>query len=67
MVVDWIMNSSKPEGKRGIRWTARNQPEHLDSLDDLAFLSHAHEQMQMKTASELQHTQRKRTLSNTNG
>ncbi|VDP30334.1 unnamed protein product [Schistosoma margrebowiei] len=34
-----------------IQWTARNQLDDLDFADDLALLSHTHEQMQMKTAS----------------
>ncbi|VDP26045.1 unnamed protein product [Schistosoma curassoni] len=39
------------EGKHGIQWTARNQLDDLDFADDLALLSHTHEQMQIKTAS----------------
>ncbi|VDO96617.1 unnamed protein product [Schistosoma margrebowiei] len=35
----------------GIQWTARNQLNDFDFADDLALLSHTHEQMQMKTAS----------------
>ncbi|CAH8493033.1 unnamed protein product [Schistosoma haematobium] len=51
LVVDWIMKTSTFEGKHGIRWTAQNQLDDLDLADDLALLSHTHEQMQMKTAS----------------
>ncbi|VDP23839.1 unnamed protein product [Schistosoma margrebowiei] len=39
------------EGKDGIQWTALNQLDDLDFTDDLALLSHTHEQMQTKTAS----------------
>ncbi|VDP54077.1 unnamed protein product [Schistosoma curassoni] len=38
-------------GKHGIQWTARNQSEELNFADDLALLSHTHQQMQMKTTS----------------
>ncbi|VDO87718.1 unnamed protein product [Schistosoma margrebowiei] len=51
MVVDWIMKTSASGGKHGIQWTAQNQLDDLDFADDLALLSHAHEQMQIKTAS----------------
>ncbi|VDP17039.1 unnamed protein product [Schistosoma margrebowiei] len=52
LVADWIMKTSTSEGKHGIQWTARNQLDDLDFADDLALLSHTHEQMQMKTDSE---------------
>ncbi|VDP55585.1 unnamed protein product [Schistosoma margrebowiei] len=45
------MRTSTSEGKDGIQWTAHNQLDDLDFVDDLAFLSHTHEQMQTKTAS----------------
>ncbi|VDP43384.1 unnamed protein product [Schistosoma curassoni] len=51
LVVDWIMKTSKSEGKHGIQWTAQNQLDDLDFANDLALLSHTHEQMQIKTAS----------------
>ncbi|VDP54436.1 unnamed protein product [Schistosoma margrebowiei] len=51
LVVDWIMRTSTSEGKHGIQWTAQNQLDDLDFADDLALLSHTHEQMQAKTAS----------------
>ncbi|VDP08765.1 unnamed protein product [Schistosoma margrebowiei] len=38
LVVDWIMKTSKSEGKRGMQWTSQNQ-------------THTHEQIQIKTAS----------------
>ncbi|VDP60378.1 unnamed protein product [Schistosoma mattheei] len=40
------MKTSTPEGKHGIQWTAQNQLDDLDFADDLALLSHTHEQMQ---------------------
>ncbi|VDO70965.1 unnamed protein product [Schistosoma margrebowiei] len=45
------MRTSTSEGKHGIQWTARSQLDDLDFADDLALLSHTHEQMQTKTAS----------------
>ncbi|VDP25561.1 unnamed protein product [Schistosoma margrebowiei] len=51
LVFDWIMKTSTSEGKHGIQWTARNQLDDLDFADNLALLSHTHEQMQTKTAS----------------
>ncbi|VDO85028.1 unnamed protein product [Schistosoma mattheei] len=51
LVVDWIMNSTTSNAKHGIYWTARNQFEDLNHADDLALLSHTHEQIQIKTAS----------------
>ncbi|VDP36481.1 unnamed protein product [Schistosoma margrebowiei] len=51
LVVDWIMKTSTSGGKHGIQWTAQNQLDDLDFADDLALLSHTHEQMQIKTAS----------------
>ncbi|VDO51827.1 unnamed protein product [Schistosoma margrebowiei] len=45
------MKTSKSGGKHGIQWTAQNQLDDLDFADDLALLSHTHEQMQTKTAS----------------
>ncbi|VDO85541.1 unnamed protein product [Schistosoma margrebowiei] len=34
-----------------IQWTAQNQLDDLDFADDLALLSHTHEQMQINTVS----------------
>ncbi|VDP45795.1 unnamed protein product [Schistosoma margrebowiei] len=45
------MKTTTSEGKHGTQWTAQNQLDDLDFLDDLALLSRTHEQMQMKTAS----------------
>ncbi|VDO75699.1 unnamed protein product [Schistosoma margrebowiei] len=45
------MRTSTSEGNHGIQWTAQNQLDDLDFANDLALLSHKHEQMQTKTAS----------------
>ena len=48
--IDWIMKTVT-EGKRnGIQWTMRTQLDDLDFADDLALLSHSHNQMQEKTS-----------------
>ncbi|VDP20115.1 unnamed protein product [Schistosoma margrebowiei] len=39
------------EGKHGIQWIAQNQLDDLDFADNLALLSHTHEQMQIKITS----------------
>ncbi|VDP50759.1 unnamed protein product [Schistosoma margrebowiei] len=44
------MRTLTSEGKRGIQWTAQNRLDDLDFAEDLALLSHTHEQMQTKTA-----------------
>ncbi|VDP03230.1 unnamed protein product [Schistosoma margrebowiei] len=45
------MRTSTSGKKHGIQWTAQNQLDDLDFADDLALLSHTHEQIQIKTAS----------------
>ncbi|VDO92661.1 unnamed protein product [Schistosoma margrebowiei] len=45
------MKTSTSERKHGIQWTAWIQLDNFDFADDLAFLSHSHEQMQIKTTS----------------
>ncbi|VDP66840.1 unnamed protein product [Schistosoma mattheei] len=45
------MKTSTSEGKHDIQWTAQNQLDDFDFADDLALLSHTHEQMRTKTAS----------------
>ncbi|VDP27165.1 unnamed protein product [Schistosoma margrebowiei] len=45
------METLTSKGKHGIQWTAQKQIDYLDFADDLALLSHTHEQMQIKTAS----------------
>ncbi|VDP74272.1 unnamed protein product [Schistosoma mattheei] len=48
---DRIMKTSTFDGKHGIHWTARNQPEDLDFAENQALLSHTQEQMQVKSTS----------------
>ncbi|VDO53531.1 unnamed protein product [Schistosoma margrebowiei] len=45
------MKTSTSDGKHGIQWTAQNRLDDLHFANDLALLSHTHEQMQIKTAS----------------
>ncbi|VDP34336.1 unnamed protein product [Schistosoma mattheei] len=45
------MKTPTSEEKHGIQWTAQNRLDELDFADDLALLSHTHEQMQIKTTS----------------
>ncbi|VDP34065.1 unnamed protein product [Schistosoma margrebowiei] len=45
------MKTSASERKHRIQWTAQNQLDDLDFIDDLTPLSHTHQQMQIKTAS----------------
>ncbi|VDP11913.1 unnamed protein product, partial [Schistosoma margrebowiei] len=45
------MRTSTSEGKQDVQWTAQNQLDDVNFADDLALLSHTHEQMQIKTAS----------------
>ncbi|VDO62562.1 unnamed protein product [Schistosoma margrebowiei] len=51
LVIDWIMKTSKSEGKHGIQWTSGVQLDDLDFVDDLALLSQTQQQMQKKTNS----------------
>ncbi|VDP24748.1 unnamed protein product [Schistosoma margrebowiei] len=51
LVVDWIMETSTSEGKRGIQWTSRMHLDHLNFADDLALLSQSQQQMQKKMTS----------------
>ncbi|VDP07263.1 unnamed protein product [Schistosoma margrebowiei] len=45
------MKTSMSEGKHGMQWTARNQLEGLSFENELALLSHTHQQMQIETTS----------------
>ncbi|VDO91557.1 unnamed protein product [Schistosoma margrebowiei] len=45
------MMTLNSEGTHGIQWTALNRLNDWDFADDLALLSHTHEQMQIKTVS----------------
>ncbi|VDP38231.1 unnamed protein product [Schistosoma margrebowiei] len=46
-----VRDTSISKGKHGIQWTDQNQLDDLNFADDLALLSHTHEQVQIKTAS----------------
>ncbi|VDP27420.1 unnamed protein product [Schistosoma curassoni] len=50
-VIEWIMKTSTSQGKHGIKWTCWMQLDDLNFTDDLALLSHTHQQMQVKTTS----------------
>ncbi|VDO74070.1 unnamed protein product [Schistosoma margrebowiei] len=45
------MRTSTSEGRHGIQWTAGMQIDDLEFADDLALISHSHQEMQMKTTS----------------
>ena len=46
LVVDWIMKKATDGRRNGIQWTMLNQLDDLDFADDIALLSHSHQQMQ---------------------
>ena len=50
LVIDWIMRTTTAGKRNGIQWTMTGQLDDLDFADDLALLSHTHQQMQEKTA-----------------
>lgn len=55
LAIDWIMRAVTNQKRNGIHWTLWSQLDDLDSADDLALLSHNHQQMQEKT-SDLHHS-----------
>ncbi len=50
IAIDWIMKTSTSERRNGIQWTLWSQLDDLDFADNLALLSHSHQQMQEKTS-----------------
>jgi len=44
------MKTCTKQRRNGIQWTLNTQLEDLDFADDLALLSHSHQQMQEKTS-----------------
>ena len=46
LAIDWIMTRTTENRKNGTQWTPWSQLEDLDFADDLAFLSHCHQQIQ---------------------
>ena len=49
VAIDWLMKTTTKNRRNGIQWIVWSQLEDLDFADDLALLSHSHEQMQDKT------------------
>ena len=49
LAIDWIMKTATYQSLNGIQWTPWTQLDDLDFADDLALLSHTHQQMQAKT------------------
>jgi len=49
LAIDWIMRETTKDSLNGIQWTLSSQLNDLDFADDLALLSHNHQQMQAKT------------------
>ena len=49
LAIDWIMKTATTQKRNGIQWTLCEQLDDLDFADDLALLSHNHQQMQNKT------------------
>ena len=55
LAIDWIMRAVTNRKRNEIQWILWTQLDNLDFPDDLALLSHNHQQMQAKT-SDLHHT-----------
>lgn len=49
LCIDWIMVQSTHNKKTGIQWSLTEHLEDLDFADDIALLSHSHQQMQDKS------------------
>ena len=49
LCIDWVMKEITAGNKRGISWTLSDMLEDLDFADDLALLSHRHQDIQSKT------------------
>ena len=45
VAIDWIMKTTTKNRRNGIQWTLWSQLNDLDFADDLALLSHSHEQI----------------------
>ena len=50
LAIDYIMKKTTDGTRNGIQWTVWTQLDDLDFADDLALLSHSHQQMQDKTS-----------------
>ena len=44
LVIDWIMKMTTKQRRNGIQWTLWSQLDDLDFANDLALLSHNHQQ-----------------------
>lgn len=49
LAMDWIMKKGTESKRNGIQWTPWEQLDDLDFADDIALLSHSHQQPQAKT------------------
>ena len=49
LAIDWVMRKTTKDKSRGIRWKITTKLEDLDFADDLALLSHIHQNIQDKT------------------
>ena len=58
LVVDWITKTTRKGRNNGIQWTLWTQLDDFDFADDLALLSHNHNQMQDKNHSPGDHVSR---------
>ncbi len=50
LAIDWIMKITTSGKKNGIQQTLWSQLDDLDFADDIALLSHSHQQMQDKSS-----------------
>ena len=49
LCIDWTMNQTTHNKNTGIQWSLTEQLEDLDFADDIALLSHSHQQMREKS------------------
>ena len=49
LAIYWIMKAETKGKRNGIQWKILTQLDDLDFADDLALMSHSHQQMQDKT------------------
>ena len=49
IAIDWVMRKTTNGASKGIRWTLFSKLEDLDFADDIALVSHTHQDMQDKT------------------
>ena len=51
LAIDWLMKRVTEEQRRGIQWTLLSSLEDLDYADDIALMSHRHQDIHQKTES----------------